>query len=64
MNRYMTKKEAMRNFREAWNRAMQAKPALKTDKPAKREAFCVFIDGLHRGGVISDSQAFNWTNPF
>ncbi len=36
----------------------------KTDKPAAREAWCIFIDCLHRDGSITDQQVQSWDNPF
>lgn len=35
-----------------------------TDKPAAGEAWCIFIDSLHRDGHITDHQVQTWDNPF
>lgn len=34
------------------------------DKPAAGEAWCLFIDSLHREGRITDQQVNSWENPF
>jgi hypothetical protein len=34
------------------------------DKPAAGEAWCIFIDSLHREGKITDQQVQCWGNPF
>jgi len=34
------------------------------DKPAKAEAWVVYVDHLHREGQITDKQAQNGNNPF
>jgi len=34
------------------------------DKPAAGEAWCIFIDSLHRDGQITDRQVQSWDNPF
>jgi len=34
------------------------------DKPEAAEAWCIFIDTLHRDGRITDHQAQSWDNPF
>jgi hypothetical protein len=34
------------------------------DKPAAGEAWCIFIDSLHREGKITDQQVQCWNNPF
>jgi hypothetical protein len=36
----------------------------KTDKPAAGQAWCIFIDCLHRDGSITDSQVQSWPNPY
>jgi hypothetical protein len=35
-----------------------------TDKPQLGEAWCMYIDRLHRDGYITDHQVNNWVNPF
>ena len=39
-------------------------PQWKGDTIAKREAWNDFVDMLNKEGYVSDSQAYNWTNPF
>lgn len=34
------------------------------DKPEAGEAWCIFVDTLHRDGEITDKQAQSWHNPF
>lgn len=34
------------------------------DKPEAAEAWCIFIDSLHRDGKITDQQVQSWNNPF
>lgn len=34
------------------------------DKPAKGQAWSMYVDRLHRDGQITDKQAQNWDNPF
>lgn len=36
----------------------------EADKPAAGEAWCMFIDCLHRDGRITDQQVSNWDNPY
>lgn len=56
----MTKKEALKQFNEAWE---SSNPPAK-DKPAKREAWVRYIDSLARFNVITNRQAETWDNPF
>jgi len=34
------------------------------DKPEASQAWCIFIDSLHRDGHITDQQVRCWDNPF
>jgi hypothetical protein len=34
------------------------------DKPEAAQAWCIFIDSLHREGKITDQQVRCWDNPF
>jgi len=34
------------------------------DKPSLGQAWCMYIDSLHREGYITDRQVQNWSNPF
>lgn len=48
-------------FRSAWAARCRQVPAYATDKPARRQAFSVFVDDLQRDGRISDAVANNVT---
>jgi hypothetical protein len=50
----MTSAEVKREFKAMWAASIRREPRLKTDTPAKREAFSAYIDGLHRDGRITD----------
>lgn len=52
----MTKKEAETAFREAF-------PKLPADKPARRQAWNDYIDGLQKDGQITRRQSETWTQP-
>ena len=60
----MTKKQAVDQFRADWADLIKSDPSWKGDVVAKRCSFVDFIDYLHRDGLITDSQADNWSNPF
>ena len=53
----MTYKQARREFNQRFTFD-------KTDKPAASQAWCVFIDCLHRDGLITDQQVATWSNPY
>lgn len=53
----MTSRQVRAAFRAWWNARCADVPAYKTDLPAKRQAFSVFVDDLHRDGRISDRVA-------
>jgi hypothetical protein len=54
----MTKATALGIFKEeATNEGI-------TNKPQLGEAWCMYIDRLHRDGYITDNQVNNWDNPF
>lgn len=36
----------------------------RRDKPAARQAWVMYVDSLHRDGLITDRQAETWDNPF
>lgn len=55
----MTKREALADFKA---NVLSSVPS--NDKPAKGEAWCMYVDHLHREGKITDKQAQNWDNPF
>jgi hypothetical protein len=58
-NRYMTKVQAEKEFKELYNVA-----EFKHDRPAIRELWNNFVDSLHRDERISDNQAQNWDQPY
>jgi hypothetical protein len=53
----MTYQQAQKLFKERFT-------FLPTDKPDACEAWCIFIDTLHRDGQITDKQVQSWDNPF
>jgi hypothetical protein len=55
----MTHKEAVAMFKDEFPTLVRS-----TDIPAKREAFGIFLDSLHRSGQITDRQVISWHNPF
>ncbi|UNH61129.1 hypothetical protein SSZBM1_12 [Synechococcus phage S-SZBM1] len=59
-----TKAQALSQFRYNWKVATLAKPSLKDDVVAKREAWNNFTDALCKEGYISESQYERWSNPF
>lgn len=44
-------------FAQFWADRCREVPAYGTDKPARRQAFCVFVDDLERDGQISEALA-------
>jgi len=54
----MTEQQALAEFREyvGW--------AYRGDKVAQREAWNNYIDSLAKDQLITEKQAFNWSNPF
>tara|TARA_Y100000004_G_scaffold65258_1_gene73300 strand:+ start:317 stop:463 length:147 start_codon:yes stop_codon:yes gene_type:complete len=47
-----------------WQEVVESTPSLRGDSIAKREAFNNYVDALNKDGIVTDSQAFNWSNPF
>lgn len=64
MKRRVTKAAAVREFLGVWRQFERSNPNAKTDRIMKIEAFGVFVDSLNKSGMITDSQASRWTNPF
>ena len=64
MNFRMTKVEAVASFRESWNVFLIRNPHFKGDIIAKRTAFNDYVDMLNKDGMVTDYQAYNWSNPF
>ena len=60
----MTKVEAVASFRELWADTVAIEPHWRGDKIAKRCAFNDYVDSLNKDGMVTDSQAYNWSNPF
>ena len=58
MNYRMTKKQVLAEFRELLG------GSLRGDSIAKREAFNNYVDSLNKDGLVTDYQAYNWSNPF
>lgn len=65
--RTMTKADAVRSFREAYPaRSFQyegSRGKMLVDRPARRLAWSMYIDGLHRDRQITDHQIQTWGHP-
>tara|TARA_R100001463_G_scaffold131839_1_gene192142 strand:- start:473 stop:661 length:189 start_codon:yes stop_codon:yes gene_type:complete len=59
-----TKKQVLEEFKILWQETLTDKPSYKNDSIAKREAFNNYVDGLNKDGIVSNHQAYNWSNPF
>ena len=57
----MNYKDTLRSYKEAFKDFLKSK---KNDKPALREAWHNYIDGLCKDGEITLQQYENWGNPF
>lgn len=62
--KHLTKKEALQQFLSHWNEWVFMNPSLKSDRPAKCEAWNNFTDSLCKSGQISIHQYETWVNPF
>ena len=60
----LTKKQAVQQFRLDWSDFLKSNPSWRGAKVAKRCAFNDFVDALNKDGLVSDYQAYNWSNPF
>ena len=60
----LTKKQAVQQFRWDWSDFLKSNPSWRGDKVAKRCAFNDFVDALNKDGLVSDYQAYNWSNTF
>ena len=60
----LTKKQAVQQFRWDWSDFLKSNPSWRGDKVAKRCDFNDFVDALNKDGLVSDYQAYNWSNPF
>ena len=59
----ITKKEVVASFREMLKDSPTG-TLLRGDSIAKREAFNDYVDMLNKDGMVTDYQAYNWSNPF
>ena len=59
----MTKKQVVASFREMLKDSPTG-TLLRGDRIAKREAFNNYVDMLNKDGLVTDYQAYNWSNPF
>ena len=57
-------KEVVASFRELWRDFLVSNPNFRGDSIAKRCAFNDYVDGLNKDGLVTDYQAYNWSNPF
>ena len=64
MNYRMTKKQAVQQFRWDWSDFLSNNPHFRGDSIAKRCAFNDYVDSLNKDGLVTDYQAYNWSNPF
>lgn len=55
----MNSRQVQSAFRIFWRNRIAHVPAYAKDKPAKRQAFSVFVDDLARDGQISERVADN-----
>ena len=60
----ITKKEVVAQFRELWAETLANDPSWRGDSIAKREAFNNYVDALNKDRIVTDHQAYNWSNPF
>lgn len=61
MKKYMTKKEAVKLFKEENSHIIEK---YKNDRIALHVAFSTFTDMLCKNGDISQSQYDRWSNPY
>jgi len=59
-----TKQQVLEEFKTVWQAILLDQPNYKGNSIAKREAFNNFVDGLNKDGIVSNHQAYNWSNPF
>lgn len=60
-NKYLTKVEVERMFKEEFKENLIKWNTMPTDKPAKRMAWNNFVDYLKRDGEVSEFT--DWTQP-
>ena len=59
----MTKVEVVASFREMLKDSPTG-TLLRGDRIAKREAFNNYVYMLNKDCLVTDYQAYNWSNPF
>ena len=64
MARKLNKKQVLALFSEMWLEVKKSNPYAKGDSVMKREMFNNFVDSLNKDRLVSDHQAYNWSNPF
>ena len=60
----MTKKDVVQQFRWDWSDFLISNPIFRGVCIAKRCAFNDYVDSLNKDGLVTDYQAYNWSNPF
>jgi len=60
----ITKKEVVAQFRELSAETVANDPSWRGDVIAKRCSFNDYVDMLNKDGIVTDNQAYNWSNPF
>ena len=54
----------VQQFRLDWSDFIKSNPNFRGDSIAKRCAFNDYVDMLNKDGMVTDYQAYNWSNPF
>lgn len=62
--RKLTKHQVLSLFSDHWHEIIIFSPTSRGDSVAKRQAFNDYVDSLNKDGLVSDAQAFRWSNPF
>ena len=57
-------KDVVQQFRWDWSDFLKSNPNFRGDSIAKRCAFNDYVDALNKDGLVTDYQAYNWSNPF
>ena len=56
------KSQVIDQFQYNWK--VNVKSGGHSDKVAKRTMWNEFVDYLHKDGMLTDYQAYNWVNPY
>jgi len=64
MRKKMTKSQALESFKNLWTELLIRHPNYLGDSVMKRTYFNDYVDMLNKDGMITDKQAFSWSNPF